>query len=74
MTTTTFELENDELGVGWCMLEWGVEGRERGLGSRLNRQVGEAVEAEAGVRLMAVVKAGFEDTLDGPLHSGFDGK
>jgi hypothetical protein len=74
MTTMTFELRNDELGVGRCVLKWGAEGRERGLGSGLNRKAGESVEAEAGVRLMAVIKAGFEDTLDGPLHLGFDGK
>jgi hypothetical protein len=48
--------------------------RERGLGSGLNRQAGEAVEAEAGVRLMAIIKVGFEGTHDGPLHSGFDGR
>jgi hypothetical protein len=68
-TTTTSELENDELRVGRCVLEWGAEGRERererGLSSGLNRQAGEAVEAEAGARLMAVVKARFEGALDG---------
>jgi hypothetical protein len=52
----------------------GEQKGERGLGNMLNRQAGEVVEAEAGVRLMAVVKAGFEGALDGPLHSGFDGR